>query len=448
VLGGGPDVIWDHPNVPVFIWRSLSYPILDDIARANPNMPVLNKDPSKFNNLQRNAFIPAQTLEDLHSSEFWDIGIQKFGFDLMHFRAPLKGLGRTLTGNFDANGIAQNVTQGPWYQIDFVMSGPALVQQQLVADIQQLANSPPNERRAYDLGKGLVESAADARNFWNTSQTQRNSVDEIMKIWASMLRIPKNLTDPAPAIRARLEKLAKIGTQIEKAITAHQESFQSLLALEAFNIQTNIPRRRDILRWNAGTRAFVNQLQKIELANGGARSASFLELLVRLECVRMQIFSPTMAPDVQLPPHDPNDPGSWTWENPEVWEFDWDENMWLYSTYLLMIVPTTAKATMEARITAHIRNSDNRTVLFNKIIVSALTQIGQGGFFLGTEKNRMTILLPYMKTLTALKTGIFQRGVISAWTWQLDEWMTILEGAIFDDPNGRKYSAVVRRVMG
>lgn len=235
--------------------------------------------------------IPVTLYEDVHQTDFWEIGIRAFGFPFLSCRHVKEGARLNFSHHFNLftheytwNALGEAVRVGILNPpFTGVMSGLQAQAQQL----EMVMMATPFQRAAKDFGEKIIKSAQEEDTFWESYNQQELKVD--------MLQALASLSPPND--QERLEIVANVTTLITEAIYYHSTMVMSVISSEKVNNTLHNERRQGLLDWNRGCRDFVQDFVAVcnNLIDQGHR-VTWDNVLFNLEACRMSLWSPLRGP--------------------------------------------------------------------------------------------------------------------------------------------------------
>lgn len=282
----------------------------------------------------------------------------------------------------------------------------------------------PSEREPFEFCRKLLDSAKSPQDFWDASKRQSEAVQAVNRVWkeifqTSDVRLTQELQGPT-VDRYFFNMLGPIAD----AVQAHEESYKALCAIEAYNLVPYSSRRTNLYRWNAGTRAFLNQIWFTERTNGGSRIRDWCNLIVRLEVVHMQLFSPLQKPDT----------------DPKTYEFEEVELQWLLGLEREFRRSPTIPGSIQQRCIGWIGgffpmtvpdDGDYRATYLNMLIASAINTACQHGFFEQPVAQRRITLASELADFEILYEATARQARLG-WRPVLDFWIPVLQSFVDD----------------
>jgi hypothetical protein len=245
-------------------------------------------DPGPLEYLRRYP-VPVSLYSDIQREDFWQLGVRNFGHMLLSYRhlqvgvqINIKLLPKNGGGFRWVYGDPQRI--GPYSRL----TAPAIamgrkLEELKAIDIGNLATLTPDELALLNFVKRLLLSSQVEGQLWTNSTAQRDTVQEIFKSIQQLGVQPQR----------KWQIFASIMNMIRQASENHDIMVASTSSLEAINGTSYTDRRKDLLAWNRGTRAFMQRMLEISrMSPDQSHTVLLNEDLHKLERCRMHLWYP------------------------------------------------------------------------------------------------------------------------------------------------------------
>ena len=266
--------------LPLGYWLEKNYPYFPHGSLAEGVTLLINPRPSDY---QIQYPVPVGFYEDIQQQEFWDVGVRAFGQKFLHYRSVREGCRIDLLVEFN-----HQRQRFRWREIGQNRVSDKLpfeeVSQELrtkLAALESMIQLTPDQKAARNFGQSIFYNSQQEDTFWTATTFQQVNVEEIIN---RLNRPPQTEEEKNNFYDIVTGSLAGAGAQHDGQIT-------SVMFLEQLNGSFHADRRRNLLKWNRGTRSFVRQLRAA--INGDNEYTVRIEkYLLSLEYCRMQLWSP------------------------------------------------------------------------------------------------------------------------------------------------------------
>lgn len=251
------DDLWGpKPHVGLWLMRPFPSRFWRDVL--DPGMPVLKyPDPP---NLRESFPYKVTFIEDMHQEAFWGCAVVAYGLQVFHSRSSPVGARQA----FNRDGIINQEDRNKISKFtDFTQS---LVE----PTPQEYSLLTPQERCSWDYAKFLLRSAKFEQEYYDSTAEIRKTVEKI---------VGEVTQTGANTVQWETDR---------KMFSAAQYHLDAMKALFVSEAETNTfypDRRENLLRWNAGARAFMRMM--LGPSEGNAA--------MNIEFVRMSLTDPQIA---------------------------------------------------------------------------------------------------------------------------------------------------------